>query len=122
MIDLVHSDKADPELLLYYNSQSLIVPPTDLITSLTERVAAIKGYISDVDQDKLRASEKVKTLWRTQLDADQLLLKVFNAPTDELKRDYLAKAEQRWDVDLKELLIELNKEVVGPYALGDSMS
>lgn len=122
MIDLVHSDKADPELLLYYNTQSLLIPPTALIATLTNRVATLKGYIADADQEKFRASEKVKTLWHAKLAVDEQLLKVFNEPTPDLKSEYLAKAEQRWDVRLKEVMIELNKEIVGPYALGELIS
>jgi hypothetical protein len=118
LIDLVHSDKADPKLLLYYNPQALVVSPTALITSLTDRVSTLKGYLSDADQDKLRVSEKVKILWRSRLDAEEPLLQVLTAPNEESKREYLDKARNQWDVQLKEVLTELNKEIVGPYALG----
>jgi len=122
LIDLVQSDKADPDLLPLYNPQALVVPPTDLISSLTNRVATLKGYLSDADQEKLRVSEKVKALWRSKLEAEESLLQVFTAPNEELKSEYLDKAGTRWNVSLKEVLTELNKEIVGPYALGDQLS
>jgi len=118
----VQSDKADPRLLLYYNPQALVVPPTVLVKSLTDRVASLKGYLSDANQDKLRVSERVKTLWQSKLDVEEPLLQVFTAPNEELKSEYLEKARQKWNVQLKEVLTELNKEIVGPYALGDQLS
>jgi len=122
LIDLVHSEKANPQSLLHYNPQSLVVPPTALKKSLTDRVATLKGFLSDAETGKLAVSDKVKTLWKSKLDGDEQLLKVFDTPTEELKREYLAKAEQVWDVQLKEVLTDLNKEIVGPYALGDQIS
>jgi len=122
LIDLIHSEKADPQSLLYYNPQSLVIPPTALKKSLNDRVATLKGFLSDAEAGKLRASDKVKALWKSKLDGDEHLLKVYEAPTEELKREYLEKAEQLWDVQLKEVLTELNKEIVGPYALGDQIS
>lgn len=118
----MHSEKANPQSLLHYNPQSLVVPPTALKKSLTDRVATLKGFLSDAETGKLAVSDKVKTLWKSKLDGDEQLLKVFDTPTEELKREYLAKAEQVWDVQLKEVLTDLNKEIVGPYALGDQIS
>jgi hypothetical protein len=122
LIDLVHSDKADPELLLYYNPQSLIVPPTALIASLTDRVATLKGFLSDAEQEQVRVSDKVKDLWGSRLNAEGQLLKVLTAPNEQVKHDYLEKATQRWNVQLKDVLVELNKSIIGPYALGNTLS
>jgi hypothetical protein len=118
LIDLVHSDRADPELLLYYNPQSLTTPPKALIASLTDRVAILKGYLRDVEEGRIKVSVKVKDFWQSRLNTEEQLLKVFTAPTEELKKDYLAKATQIWNVHLKEVLVEINKSIIGPYALG----
>jgi len=41
---------------------------------------------------------------------------------EELKKQYLERANQVWQVGLKEVLEKVNKELVGPYALGDQLS
>ena len=64
-------------------------------------------------------SEKVKAFWRTKLTSHKELLQVLEPiGHEELKKQYLEKANQAWQVGLKEVLEKLNKELVGPYALG----
>jgi predicted HTH domain antitoxin len=119
MIDLVLSDKADPELLSYYNPAALAEPPKALSARFANRVATLKGYLADAAQEKIHVSEKVVALWRSNLDKEEQLLQALTTPDEKLKRDYLDKATQLWDVQLKQVLFELNKEIVCPYALGN---
>ena len=79
----------------------------------------LKGYLAAAEEGKIHVSEKVKAFWRAKLESHEELLKVLEPTADEeLKKQYLEKANQVWQVGLKEVLEKLNKEVVGPYALG----
>ena len=81
----------------------------------------LKGYIAAAEEGKIRVSEKVKVFWRAKLESHEELLKVLEPTADEeLKKQYLEKANQVWQVGLKEVLEKVNKELVGPYALGSS--
>ena len=82
----------------------------------------LKGYIADAEEGKTHISEKVKIFWRAKLASHEELLKVLEPTGDgQLKKQYLEKANQLWQVGLKEVLEKVNKEIVGPYALGSSL-
>ena len=81
----------------------------------------LKGYLVAAEEGKLHVSEKVKAFWRTKLASHEELLQVLEPiGNEELKKQYLEKANQVWQVGLKEVLEKVNKELVGPYALGSS--
>ena len=84
-------------------------------------MTTLKGYLASAEEGKLHVSEKVKAFWKSKLESHEELLQVL-APTgsEELKKQYLEKAIQVWKVGLKEVLEKVNKELVGPYALGSS--
>lgn len=66
-------------------------------------------------------SDKVKAFWKTKLASHEDLLQVLEPiGNEELKKQYLERANQVWQVSLKEVLEKVNKELVGPYALGSS--
>lgn len=82
-------------------------------------MATLKGYLATAEEGKLHVSEKVKAFWRTKLASHEGLLQVVEPiGNEELKKQYLEKANQVWQVGLKEVLEKVNKELVGPYALG----
>ena len=124
LIDLLHSPSANPDAISVTNPTllSLSSPPTEeFIASHRDIVATLKGYLAAAEEGKFHVSEKVKTFWRTKLAFYEELLQILE-PTgnEELKKQYLEKANQVWQVDLKEVLEKVNKELVGPYALGSS--
>jgi hypothetical protein len=82
-------------------------------------VTTLKGYLASAEEGKFHVSDKVKAFWKSKLESHEELLQVL-APTgsEELKKQYLEKAIQAWKVGLKEVLEKVNKELVGPYALG----
>lgn len=82
-------------------------------------MATLKGYLAAAEEGKLHVSEKVKAFWRAKLTFHEGLLQVLEPiGNEELKKQYLEKANQVWQVGLKEVLEKVNKELVGPYALG----
>ena len=96
-------------------------PSEEFIASYRDIVETLKGYLAAAEEGKIHVSEKVKAFWRVKLESHEELLKVLEPTADEeLKKQYLEKANQVWQVGLKEVLEKVNKEVVGPYALGSS--
>jgi len=86
-------------------------------------VETLNGYLAAAEEGKIHISEKVKAFWRTKLASHEELLRVLEPiGSEELKKQYLEKANQVWQVGLKEVLEKVNKELVGPYALGDQLS
>lgn len=99
-----------------------------VLPSLSERQKTLANYLSDAQNDKLHVSEKVKALWRDKESATTVLVEVFQdagKPDDQLDKDALAKradffkiARDAWEEALQGVLIKLNQEIIGPYALG----
>lgn len=82
-------------------------------------MATLKGYLAAAEEGKFHVSEKVKVFWRAKLASHEELLQVVEPiGNEELKKQYLERANQVWQVGLKEVLEKVNKELVGPYALG----
>lgn len=126
LIDLLHSPAADPEVISNTNPSLLSSsspPSEEFVASYQDIVATLKGYLASAEEGKFHVSEKVKTFWRTKLESHEEVLRILS-PTDneELKKRYLERANQVWKVGLKEVLEKVNKELVGPYALGDQLS
>lgn len=126
LIDLLHSPSADPELISTANPtllSSSSPPPEEFIASYRDIVATIKGYLAAAEEGSLHVSEKVKAFWKTKLESHEELLRVLEPiGNEELKKQYLERVNQVWQVGLKEVLEKVNKELVGPYALGSSHS
>ena len=96
-------------------------PSEEFIASYRDIVETLKGYLAAAEEGKLHISEKVKAFWSAKLASHEELLKVLEPTADEdLKKRYLERANQVWQVGLKEVLEKVNKELVGPYALGSS--
>jgi len=126
LIDLLHSPPADPDVISTANPTLLSPsspPSEEFIASSRDIVETLKGYLAAVDEGKIHMSEKVKGFWRSKLASHEELLRVLEPTADEeLKKQYLERANQVWQGSLKEVLEKVNKELVGPYALGDQLS
>jgi len=126
LIDLLQSPPADPEVISTANPtllSSSSPPPEEFVASYRDIVATLKGYLAASEEGSLHVSEKVKAFWRTKLESHEELLRVLEPiGNEELKKQYLERVNQVWQVGLKEVLEKVNKELVGPYALGDQLS
>ena len=131
IIDLLHSEIANPNTLRYVNArddESLKALAKETTTTLHQRQQALKGYLSDAEKGTIRVSDKVKKLWLEKLDAINLILAVLvdaekpqAALGEQEKANRLAffkTARQAWEVNLSDVLTQLSKEMIGPYALG----
>jgi len=135
IIDDLHSDDANPNHLRYINARNeatLRSLADETLLALTRRQKALVQYLSNADQEKIHVSGKTKAFWHEKKAAVEALLEVVeNAHKTETELDndgqtkrvgFFAEARRAWEVALKNLLIKLNNEMIGPYSLGDQFS
>lgn len=77
---------------------------------------------------EVAVTEKIKALWAQKKVEVAGLIEVLGKaeiPSAELneedaanRQNYLAASKEAWEVGLKEVLIRLEKEVMGPFVLG----
>lgn len=134
IIDLLHSEEADPNLLFQYNfnPQGTQPGPVKDVSFFSNRRDALVSYITASQSAQIQASEKTRKLWEDKKAFAESLIPVYataqkdaSALTPEEKQkidEYRAKAQDLWTVKLKQVLITLDKELVGPFSLGDQIS
>jgi len=114
------------------DDESLKALAKETIPSLQQRQDALKDYLTQAEKGSIRVSDKVKKLWLDKLDAINLILTVLvdaEKPQEKLGEQaktnriaFFRTARQAWEVNLSDVLTQLSKEMVGPYALGDQFS
>jgi len=130
----LHSEESSPNTLTYLNARdldSLRTLAKAILPLFIARQSALAGYLSDAECENIHVSDKTKKFWQDKKAETEVLLHVYlNAeksddelePEDKKKREeYLAKATAAWEA-MKNTLITLSKELIGPYALGDQLS
>jgi hypothetical protein len=110
------------------NDASLRALAKILVPFFTSRQQALRGYISEAESGTVPISEKTKAFWQEKKAATETLLDIMvhadktSAQLDEAGKiardDYFANAKTGWEVGVKENLVKLNAEIVGPYSLG----
>ncbi|KAF9044576.1 hypothetical protein BDZ89DRAFT_1089855 [Hymenopellis radicata] len=134
LLDLLHSDEANPNNFLYLHATdetALKVVAGEMVPYLTGKQEALAKYIADAEAGKYNVSVNVTSFWKEKKDATDLLLQFYaNAhlaqselsAEDQAKRTELfAKSKGAKDA-IKGILRQLCKEIIGPYALGDQLS
>jgi len=130
--DILHSNEANTDTLRYLNARNdanLANVAKDTMSMLKERQQTLVKYLSQVENREIQVSEKVKKLWSEKLDATNVILTVLvDADKAESELDEGAKAnrhaffktaKQAWEVNLAGILVQLSKEMAGPYSLGN---
>ena len=130
LIDLLHSPAADPNALTYMNARDAdalhaLAPSKRHI--LTARRAAIAQLLADNQEARIRVSEKTRAFWEVKKVATEKLLDVYDdadTPAEKLddqararREAFLKDAADAW-VHVRDVLTELNQELIGPYVLG----
>jgi hypothetical protein len=128
---ILHSEGASPSTLLYMNARddaSLQVLAKALVPFLTSRQQALEGYISEAASGTSPISEKTKAFWKDKKAATETLLDIMicadktsaqlNQAGKLARDDYFTNARTCWEVELKESLVKLNSQIIGPYSLG----
>ncbi|KAG6842231.1 hypothetical protein C0991_000201 [Blastosporella zonata] len=135
IVDALHSEEGNPNHLTYVNARNeaaLRALTADKLPVLTRIHRALTQYISDAEQNKLQVSVKTKTFWQGKKAAVAALLAVIENGqqadaelTGDTLRDreqFYAEAQKSWEVSLKDVVLKVNSEVIGPYSLGDQLS
>ena len=131
IIEIVHSDAANPATLKFNNArddESLQVLATAVLDTLKGREASLKRNIEEAESGAVQVSEKTKQFWAAKLAALQPKIAVLEAagkPADSLSAEekeareaFFQVGKRAWEVDLPKVLLQLSKEVVGQYAFG----
>ncbi|TFK77122.1 hypothetical protein BDN72DRAFT_953597 [Pluteus cervinus] len=132
---LLHGDAGDPNRLTMFSirdEDSLKKLASTYGSKVVGRQEALGKYLQKAESGELVVSEKVKTLWREKKAGTDILVDVYakadipitDLPVeDQVKRQkYLQGSSDMWQVGLKEVLTQLEKEIIGPYVLGDQVS
>lgn len=132
--DILHSEVANPNKLAFLNARddaSLIRLSKQLLYFFSQRGEALTKYLHEAETQTIRVSDKVRALWREKLDDIKVTLAVLSdAEKSEAQLDEQSKANrvaffqaarQAWEINLKEVLTQLSKEMIGPFALGMSV-
>ncbi|KAK0478380.1 hypothetical protein IW261DRAFT_225543 [Armillaria novae-zelandiae] len=134
MIELVHTDEVDPNNLSYMNARdadSLKILAREMLPALHTRRDALSKYISHADNGTIQVSEKVKALWKEKRAATEVLLGLYkNAdvsesaldPEEKSKRAEYFEMAKCARASLGRTLLRLEKDIIGPFALGDQLS
>jgi len=135
IIQILHSDDIDPNTLLYYNATSLPalrVAAQGLVPFLTSRRDALIGFITASQNAQVSASEKTRKLWETRKSQTEVLLAVYSAASKEdselnahdkaARSEFIRASGEYWHSHLKKAFLVLNKEMIGPFALGEQFS
>lgn len=120
IIDIIQDDEVSPDRLQYLNARdraSLQELGKSLAPVLESRRAAIVGYLTECQNGTIRMSEKTKAFWLEKRMTIETALKVFSG--DEVD-EYLERSKNMWEVTIPGILTKVNKELIGPYALGSS--
>jgi hypothetical protein len=135
IIDAVHSDEGDPNKLTRLNARDLASLRQLAAGSLLVargRSSALSGHLAEAENEIIHVSEKTKTFWQGKKEAVDGLLGVYANATksdaelgegDKVRREkFLAEAKEAWQVRLRDVLVKVNGDMVGPFALGDWFS
>lgn len=134
MIDLLHSLPADPNALLFLNARNdeelKKITPT-LRPLLHSKLDAITDLIEENENAEVKVSEKTVQFWMLRRAASAMMLDVVeegDVAVDKLSEDsqtarkeYFSATATAWN-NLKDVLLQLSKEIIGPYVLGAFLS
>jgi len=135
IIYLLHSDAADPQSLFYYSASTLselrTAAPT-ILSFFIDRQKALKAYLESSKDQEPVVSEKTRSLWKERLTHAEELISVFSVADKEdstldavqkaTRAKYFQVAGEFWQKGLRKVLATLEKEMTGPFALGDQIS
>ncbi|PIL31914.1 hypothetical protein GSI_06618 [Ganoderma sinense ZZ0214-1] len=129
IIDLLHSQMADPNALFYMNARSeseLKSLAKQLLPFLVGRRDTLSRLVSESNTGAIHVSEKTKAFWQVKKIATDKFLQVFEhaqkngaelADEERQRREeYLESSQAAWTA-LKDVLATLDSTVLGPYTL-----
>jgi hypothetical protein len=131
LIDLLHSLPADPNALKFLNArddEELKKVTPELRPLLHAKTDAITELIAQNEASEVKVSPKTVQFWELRRAASALMLDVIeegDKSPDELdeagkksRSEYFTAAANGWN-NLKEVLLTLSKDIIGPFVLGE---
>lgn len=131
IIQLLHSDAADPQSLFYYSAATpaeLRTAAPTILSFFLDRQKALNSYLESTKDTATIASEKTRSLWKERAAHAEELLTVLSAADKEesalddtqktARAKYFHVAGEFWQKGLRKVVATLDKEMVGPFALG----
>jgi len=136
VIEILHSDEADPNRLFFLAARddAELTAAGPSIFGLTQgRREELDRLLADAaSEGGFQASEKTKQYWATKKASEEPFYEVakdHDKPSAKLtpaalakRKEYFERAKIVWSVDLTKVLLALSKEMLGPYVLGDQIS
>ncbi|KAJ8595902.1 hypothetical protein M405DRAFT_856910 [Rhizopogon salebrosus TDB-379] len=122
IIDIIQSDEVSPDRLQHLNARdraSLQELGKSLVPVLESKRTAIVGYLTQCENETIRMSEKTKAIWRDKRMVIETALRDFRGDNVD---EYLERSQHMWEVTIPGVLTQVNKELIGPYVLGDQVS
>lgn len=130
IIDILHSDNADPNALVYVNARddaSLKELAKEVLPKVIAKRKTLEELIEGNETSQVPVSEKTLKFWELKMYAMDGILAVFkdaDTPMDQLsaeakkiREEYYNAANNAWST-LKNVLLQVHKEIIGPYTLG----
>ncbi|KAF8642330.1 hypothetical protein AX16_009599 [Volvariella volvacea WC 439] len=135
IINLLHSEAADPNRLFYFSArddESLRARAPVLLHYARGKQQALETYLSRAQSGEITVSEKVKALWAERKAAADALVQVLtdaeksagelDAAGQKKRDEYFQISRGSWEGAVKDALNALESEIVGPLVLGDQLS
>lgn len=132
VIDLIHSEAADPNALWFMNARddaALKALSESLKPLLVAKCDALDKLLEENKNAEVRVSEKTARFWEMKRVAVSMILDVLEdgeKSSEELdgdakskRNEYFKAATSAW-AGVKEVLVQLSSEIIGPFVLGES--
>jgi hypothetical protein len=135
LLDVLYAPAADPNVLFFLQARTpaeLTRAAGELRPFLAARRAALGGHLAAAAAADagagFAASAKTRAFWAEKLAATDAFLVIFeradaadadlSAEERAKREDYFAQAKAAWEVGLREALVAISNEMIGPLALG----
>ena len=133
MIELLHSDAADPNTLRWLNARGdgeLAALAPEVAPLFAAKLAALERLLEDNKTAQVRVSEKTVHFWEAKRLAVIAILEVvkdgekseaeLDAGAKARRDEYFSHARDAW-TKVQQAFLQLHKEIIGPYVLGTSL-
>ncbi|KAF8640490.1 hypothetical protein AX17_000153 [Amanita inopinata Kibby_2008] len=115
-----------------YDEVSLQELAAQILPGVSSKRGALEKNLEGGRNGTLHVSEKVVKLWQERKERLDTIYDVLTdasrvasdlTPGAKKKREeFLSCAKNAWEVNLKEVVLKINDEIIGPFTLGDQYS
>jgi len=134
IIELLHSEDANPNNLEYLNARddaSLKELSSKILPELRRKHDILAQHIADAETEKAPVSFKTNKFWQDKkaaletlvviLDQGEQPSEALDAEGKEKRSAYFSESRSAWEIKLRDVLLGITKQVTGPFSLGDQV-